>query len=355
MEIGRHMNKKVFNILFLMTLSLISLNFMCGLAFAGMQVMNDEELSKLDGQFSKITLESFYTSNDTVRIFLDIHQELYGSIDSVKAGYYYRDSSDMRTNMAKIGLSGFEGFYDVQDYNNGANFNFAKITSDFNTMAPQGSDTFEPWGNGGHDEGNPQATLTANCNNYDWDLWIDNMRFGESPDKPVYMNGQIIRLEFDGDLTDGTKDGLRRIIIGTNDQQGNISANYHRYTGIANPMLLAHTAGRSLGVSDPYSYTTGTMQMVRDSYLQCFGINVFNVEDRDTGFWIVLNLEGNHIGYELITGLPENAIDFSYTDGVKSIPLWDPDWSPHSDGPLTDPYQTVNQANSIKVFHEYGK
>ncbi len=101
--------------------------------------------------------------------------------------------------------------------------------------------------------------------------------------------------------------------------------------------------------------------MIRDSYIQCFGINIFNVEDRDTGFWLVMNFKGDHIGYELISGLPENAIDFSYTQGLKNIPLWDPDWTPmeHKDsngnylnvvGPLTDPYGTATQASS----HQHG-
>lgn len=335
----------------LVKVCLISCFILVNYSYAGIQVMSDEELSKTDAQFSQITLESFYTENDTVRIFLDLHMQIYGSIDSVKAGYYYRSSDEMQTNMPSVGPSGFEGFYDVQDYNNGANFNFIKLTSDFNTMAPQGSDTFEPWGNGGFDSGDPQGSLTANSNNYDWDLWLDNVRLGESPDKPLYQNGQIIRVEFDGNLKDDTPDHLRRIIIGTNDQQGNFSGNFHRYTGIANPMLLAHTAGRSLGVADPYSYTPGTIQMVRDSYIQCFGINVFNVEDRDTGFWVIVNFTGNNIGYELITGFPENSIDFSYTEGLKNIPLWDPDWSPHSNGPMTDPYNTATQVNSHNHGH----
>jgi hypothetical protein len=321
------------------------------MSYSEIQVMNDEDLSKTDAQFSQITLESFYTSNDTVRIFLDLHMELYGTIDTVKAGYYYRSSSEMQINPPSIGLSGFEGFYNAQDYNNGANFVFAQITSDFNTMAPQGTATIEPWGNGGFSSNDPQGTFTPNCNFYDWDIWMDNIRFGESPDKPLYMNGQIIRLEFDGDITTGNR-GLKRIIIGTNDQEGNFYANMQRYTGIVNPMLTAHTSTRSLGVQDPYRYTTGTMQMVRDSFIQCFGINVFNVEDRDTGFWIIMNLTGNNIGFELICGLPENAIDFSYTEGLKTIPMWDPDWSPYKGdtGPLIDPYDTMNQAESHQAF-----
>jgi hypothetical protein len=122
-------------------------------------------------------------------------------------------------------------------------------------------------------------------------------------------------------------------------------------------MLLASTSGRSAGSVDPYQWTPGSMQLIRDSYLQCFGINIANVEDRDTGMWLIINFTGNNILYEMIAGFPENAIDFSYTQGLKDIPLWDPDWSPRKDtngnyinGPLTDPYNTANQANS----HQHG-
>lgn len=317
---------------------------------AEITIMDDKELSETEAQFAKITLESFYTENDTIRIFMDLHMAVYGEID-LKAGYYYRNSSDMRINPPSAGLSGFEGFYDVQAYNNGANFVFAKITSDFNTMAPQGGATLKPWGNGGFDASDPQGTLTANSNHYDWDLWIDRFRFGENPDKPLYINGQIIRFEFDGNLMDDKKDHLRRIIIGTNDVQGNIRGNYQRYTGIANPMLLTHTAARSLGTSDPYQWTPGSIQMIRDSLIQCFGIEVFNVEDRDTGLWFIMNYKENHVGYELIAGFPENAIDFSYTEGLKNIPLWDPDWTPGcGNGPMKDPYNTSTQINS----HQHG-
>lgn len=296
-------------------------------SIAGIEIMSDDELSEVDGQFSTVTVETWNNPNDTIRIFMDVHMEVYGTIESARAGYYYRSSDQMRTNMADIGLSGFQNFYDVQAYNNGANFNFAKIESDYNTMAPQGAATIEPWGNGGYDADNPGGTLTPNTNYYDWDMWWDNIRLGESPDKPLYMNGQIIRVEFDQTVYNENAK-IQRIIIGTNDQQGNFYANMQRYTGIVNPMLLAHTSARSLGVADPYEYTPGTMQMIRDSYIQCFGINVFNVEDRDTGFWTILNFKGDHIAFEFVCGLPENAIDFSYTEGVWDIPLWDPDWYP---------------------------
>lgn len=334
-------NDTMKRIALIIVLSLVSITLHARVSFAGIEIMSDEELSDVDAQFSTVTVESWNTENDTIRMFMDVHMEVYGTIESVRAGYYTRSSSEMRTNMAQIGLSGFEKFYDLQGetsdgtryYNDGANFNFAKITSDFNTMAPQGAGTIEPWGNGGIDSRNSETlleTLTPNTNYTDWDLWIDNIRLGESPDKPMYMNGMIMRVEFD-DSYDAEGAQIQRLIIGTNDQQGNFYSNMQRYTGIVNPMLLAYTAGRSLGVADPYEYTPGTMQMIRDSYIQCFGINIFNVEDRDTGMWMIMNMEGDHIGFEMINGLPENAIDFSYTQGVWDIPLWDPDWSPMDD------------------------
>ncbi|MBU1172415.1 MAG: hypothetical protein KKD44_22890 [Proteobacteria bacterium] len=348
------MNKRHGHIIYLLIANVVLFFIIAGQTMAGMEIMSDDELAALDGQFSSVTIDSFYNENDTVRIFLDLHLEVYGTIDSVKAGYYYRDAASMRTNMAQIGMSGFQQFYDVQKYasNDGAYFNFAKIESDFNTLAPQGAGTIEPWGNGGYLS--KESTVTPNTNFYDWDLWIDNIKLGESPDKPMYMNGQIIRLEFDNSVY-AENSHLRRIIIGTNDQQGNFYSNMQRYTGIVNPMLLAYTAGRSAGVADPYTYTPGTMQMVRDSFIQCFAINVFNVEDRDTGFWVIMNFEGDHVGFEMICGLPENAIDFSYTEGLKegasSIPLWDPDWTPYKQAngiahPLEDPYHTFPQSES---------
>lgn len=340
-------------------------------SWAGIEVMNDEQLSDVDGQFSTVTVESWHNDNDTIRIFMDVHMEIYGTIESVRTGYYHRDADQMQTNMASIGLSGFEGFYDVQAYNSGANYNFAKITSDYNTMAPQGAATIEPWGNGGVDSSNATTlnnTLTPNTNYNDWDIWMDNIRIGESPDKPVYINGQIIRVEFDQSIYNANPK-IQRIIIGTNDQQGNMRLNMQRYTGIVNPMLLAHTSARSLGVIDPYKYTTGTMQMVRDSYVQCFGINIFNVEDRDTGFWIIMNFKGDHIAFEGIFGLPENAIEFDYKKGVWDIPLWDPDWKPTDsiknpgsyvedgykdwrDTGLHDPYDTKPQWDSTQTNNE---
>jgi len=151
-------------------------------SFSAIEMMTDDELANVDGQFSEIQVLNHNQENDTIRIFLDIHQEIYGTIDSIKAGYYYKDSSQLATTSIQIGLSGFERYYhEIDTINNGANFAFMKVLSDFNTMAPQNGATLEPWGNGAHDASNPEATVTKNINNFDWDLWIDNMQVGESP------------------------------------------------------------------------------------------------------------------------------------------------------------------------------
>jgi len=188
-------------------------------SFSVLALMDDDELSNIDAQVSEFRIVSHNTTDDTIRLFFDIHQEIYGEIDSIKLGYYYADSSQLATTPMEIGLSGFEGYYHGADLiNSGANFGYFKIMSDFNTMAPANGASLEPWGNGGFDEGNPEKTLTKNCNNFDWDLWIDNLQLGESPDKPQVMNGMIVRMEFNNSIY-STSPKLERIIIGTNDLQ----------------------------------------------------------------------------------------------------------------------------------------
>lgn len=330
----------------------LSLFFVCP-ANAVIELMEDEELEDVNGQFSEIRLISHNNSNDTIRFFLDIHQEVYGTIETARLGYYYKDASELRNTPVSIGLSGFEGFYHGADnVNNGANFQFLRITSDFNTMAPQNGATLEPWGNGGIDSGDVENTTTANSNNFDWDLWIDNLQLGESPDKPQVMNGLIMRFEFTDDLTANPDAKLERIVIGSNDLQGNLYINPWRLTGSVNPLLLTNSTNRSAGAVDPYKYTAGNVMIQRDPLIQCFGVNVHNVEDRDTGAWLVIDMSGDHLGYTFVAGWPENGTNFNYAGGegntgYANIPLWDPSWAPgagiSSGLGGSDPYNTARQ------------
>ncbi len=333
--------------------TLFSILLISGNTYATIEIMSDNELGAVDGQVSEISLVNFNTTNDTVRIFIDIHNEIYGTVDSVRVGYYYKDSSQLATTPISIGLSGFEGYYHGLDtVNNSANFQFFKITSDFNTMAPTNGATLQPWGNGSFSEENPSKTATKNINNFDWDLWIDNAQLGESPDKPQIMNGLILRMEFDSDITINQSPKLQRLIIGTNDQQGNMFYNAQRITAAMNGLLLSNSTNRSAGAADPYKYTAGSVMVQRDSLVQCFGPTIQNVEDRDTGFFVIVDFAGDHLGYSLIVGSPENAIDFNYTltngrVGYQGIDIYDPSWAPCGNSGMagSDPYNTARQEN----------
>lgn len=323
-------------------------------SFATIALMTDDDLSCVDGQLSEIRLINHNQVNDTVRIFLDIHQEAYGKIDSFKAGYYYRDTSELTNTPIQIGISGFEGFYHgVDNVNNGANFQFLRVLSDFNTMAPQNGATLEPWGNGGYDEKDKENTTTPNCNHFDWDLWIDNLQLGESPDKPQIVNGLIVRLEFDKSITGGgASPNLERLVVGSNGIEGNMYINPQRLTGTVSPLLLSNSTNRSAGAKDPYEYLGANVMLRRDPLIQCFGVATHNVEDRDTGAWLTVDFTGDHLQFSFIAGHPENAIDFHYTGGAGStgfegIDLWDAGWAPCGDSGMvgTDPYHTVRQEN----------
>lgn len=323
-----------------------------GQAAAIVEIMSNQDLQEIDGQFSEIRIVSHKNTNDTVRIFLDIHQEVYGTIESARVGYYYKDNSELRSTPLQIGLSGYEGFYHGADnVNDGANFAFIKILSDFNTMAPQNGATLEPWGNGMYETGNDDS-VTENCNNFDWDIWVDNLQLGESPDKPQYVNGLIMRFEFNDDLVANPNANLERIIIGTNDIQGNLYFNAQRLTAVLNPLLLTSTTVRSASAVDPYKYTAGANLIQRDPLIQCFGVAAHNVEDRDTGSFIVIDLDGDHLKWTFVSGWPENATNYSFYGGVGStglegIDLWNPDWAPgagiNSGLGGSDPYNTGRQ------------
>ena len=344
---------KTHHMLFLCTFYFILSIF--GNGYAVIEIMSDEDLGNVDGQVSDISLVNHNTTNDTVRIFMDIHNEVYGTVDSVRVGYYYKDSTQLATTPISIGLSGFEGYYHgVDTVNNGANFQFFKITSDFNTMAPSNGATLEPWGNGSFSGDAPDKTATKNVNNFDWDLWIDQVQLGQSPDKPQEMNGLIIRMEFNSDLTTNPSPKLERLIIGTNDQQGNMFYTAQRITAAMNGLLLSNTTNRSAGANDPYQYTAGTVMVQRDTLVQCFGPTIQNVEDRDTGLFLIVNFMNDHLGYSLVVGSPENAIDFNYTltdgrVGYQGIDIYDPGWAPYGDSGMagSDPYNTVRQENYV--------
>lgn len=71
---------------------------------AEMLEMTDSELSEVRGHGAT----NLYIEDDSVRLFLDVHMETYGEVDSAKAAYYEKDGQegwDMDWNNLTLGES----------------------------------------------------------------------------------------------------------------------------------------------------------------------------------------------------------------------------------------------------------
>ncbi len=64
-----------------------------GISTGELRKMNDRELSAISAR----GVTNLYIEENTVRLFLDVHSETYGEIDSLKAGYYEKSLSDSTT------------------------------------------------------------------------------------------------------------------------------------------------------------------------------------------------------------------------------------------------------------------
>jgi len=54
---------------------------------------------------------------------------------------------------------------------------------------------------------------------------------------------------------------------------------------------------------------------------------VLNPSDNDTGLWMIMNFgtgpdgETDHVGWEIVAGYDERALNFSYKNGIENIDL----------------------------------
>jgi len=107
--------------------------------------------------------------------------------------------------------------------------------------------------------------------------------------------------------------------------QGQLSAEMLRTTGMVNPMTTVDSQARALGSATPAD--GNPILMKRDGFNRNWDDYVLNAGDHDTGFWVILNFESgpdgetDHIGWEIISGYDERAINFSYQDGIENIDL----------------------------------
>ena len=187
--------------------------------------MGDPELAGITGQGTT----NLFVEGDTVRLFLDIHMETYGTLASGKAGYWNR--------------------------------------------------------------------ATPEDPAFGWDMNWKDVTMGEAYDKPLVIDGIVMRVEFTHDI--GAEDkSLSRILIGTNHMKGGISGDFAATTGAVNPQVLG------LGGTDP-------LVMIRDDVLQAHsGLTL------DGGFFLEINLDGQspEKGVRTIMGYPEAAaVNMTFT------------------------------------------
>ena len=163
-----------------------------------------------------------------------------------------------------------------------------------------------------------------NMNTHDWDINWENVQIGNSESEPMIINGYIMKVEFDDINSDNRK--VKRFIMGTNDMQGVLSADMYRTTGMVNPLLSTDATLRAQGNTNPEN--GNPILLKRDSFLTNWDDKlVFNASDNDTGFWWIFTLgtgpngETDHIGWEVVAGYDERAIDFSYSNGIDDLDL----------------------------------
>lgn len=279
--------------------ALLLLVFSPGMLFAELQSLSDSEMDDITGRqgFSEFTIQ-----DNTARIFFDMHIETYMEIDSLKLGYYEKSDSGPGTtgdlSTTKYSANGA--------YQTNSNYNYVR------EFGLSGSNLYE----GKQGDG-------VNQNNYDWDVNWENVTLGKSESEPLIINGLILQVEFD-DINAKNKK-LKRVVFGTNDLQGQYSAEMKRTTGMFNPLTTTDTQARSLGSTTPSDGNPFLMK--RDSFNRNWDTYVQNASDNDTGFWIILNFgtgpdgEEDHIGWEVVAGYDERAVNFSYKDGIQNVDL----------------------------------
>ncbi|MFZ5572852.1 MAG: hypothetical protein ACOZF0_20835 [Thermodesulfobacteriota bacterium] len=266
---------------------------------AELSPLSDTEMDTITGRQG---LSEFTIEGNTARIFFDIHVETYMEVDSLKLGYYQKSDAGVGTtgdlNTAKWSALG------TKSYNN----NYAYVRE----FGSSGPNLFEGL------QGDGQ-----NMNTHDWDINWENVKLGKSKTEPLIINGLIMQVEFDD--INATDKKLKRVVMGTNDMQGQLSADMLRTTGLINPMTTTDSQARALASTNPAD--GNPLLLKRDSLGSNWDNYVLNAGDHDTGFWVILNFgsgpsgETDHIGWEIISGYDERAVNFSYKDGIENVDL----------------------------------
>ncbi|WP_041280555.1 hypothetical protein [Desulfosudis oleivorans] len=185
--------------------------------FAGMAVMTDSQLSKVEGgDIVKIDISDpgeFYggANNITiVRFSSDIYVENYGELGVMKMGNYVRTNAELG-NLAGLGSEAPIIRYST-DYGTDLDRSPGKVRTNSGHPAP-GQTTEAPY----------VGAVGTYINNFglstgpdwtEWDVNWEKVRMGGEPDNPLQVYGVIMRAEFSDFGT--TNQELRRLVVGSN-------------------------------------------------------------------------------------------------------------------------------------------
>lgn len=381
-----------------------------GVALA-LESLNDHDLAAVDAQSGPVT---FSVENDTVRLFFDTYIEAYAEIDQVRMGYYYKDKVDLVTrkgmNPGELNTFGNRAKYDPRiTWKNNPGESHQLFQIDYSgyggTLTPEryameyelvkdGHPEKEhvPWTDDdlymakykvpllvqgmwvdGCQADNDAKVLGMipmyfsnntyqNRNYLDWDISLDNVRLGASPDNPAIINGLVVRLKYDN--INSPERRLTDIIIGTNDMQADLMVDFRRATGLYSPKnaYRSRQGGLLQGSNDlakEFNSTPVPVILQRDSMLMLVDHYYFGrdyrvpdggsfmsaVPDNPTssnahaGMFLRIGLDRQspHFGYQVITGYNELiASSFQYRGEHinESLYKW---WNYDATKPVNDP------------------
>lgn len=356
-----------------------------------LEALDDTALAAVDAQAGPVTIS---VEQDTVRLFFDTYIETYAEIDQVRMGYYYKGKRDLVTRKGMnpgthMGSDGdprlkwgenVDGHQRFQvDYGRyGEDGDKGSLTPERYAMEYElvkhgvRETEYVPWtdddlymakfknkviiddfielnmwvegvqGDNRKTSGFSRQTY-QNRNYLDWDINLNNVRLGASPDNPAKINGLVVRLKYDK-VNDPNR-RLTDIIIGTNDMQADLMVDLRRATGIYSPKNAYRARQMGLGgmlqgssdLAKEFNSTPVPVILQRDTMLMLVDHYYFGRDYRVPGeesdsfmaavpdnptssnahcgvfLRIGLDRQSPHFGYQMVTGYNELiASSFQY-------------------------------------------
>ena len=382
-----------------------------------LELLDDDSLACVDAQAGPITV-SVEQNTNMVRLFFDTYIETYIEADNIRLGYYYKDKEDLVTrkgmnpgvpfgtgadprliwnqNNANPDSDGHKTFrvnYQAYKHNgskggktdpryameyvlengHGQTTEFVPWTDDDLYMAKyKSSKGNKMWVDGAIGDNYAYFCFSKrsyqNRNYLDWDVNLNNVRLGGSPDNPAKINGLVVRLKYN-DLS-ASNPRLTDIIIGTNDIQGDLMLDFVRATGFFSPKNAYRSRRTTLqngynGIAETdlgqeFNITPVPVVLQRDPMLTLVDHFYFGRDYRDptgtafmtanpdnptnsnthSGVFLRIGLDRSspHFGFNLVTGYNEmvaSAFEYRGEHINESLYRW---WNGIEDPPGLNDY-----------------